>query len=96
LRRQKHRLETHQRQQNKALHPTAYSPLVPRSLPAAGELDRCVARVCSLKFWFGWLEDSGALFLSPLLVFSAKPEYSGRGFGNLQLAHSRVLLTGAR
>jgi len=28
---------------NKALHPTAYSPLVPRSLPAAGELGRSVA-----------------------------------------------------
>ena len=27
-----------QQQQNKALHPTAYSPLVPRSLSAAGEL----------------------------------------------------------
>ena len=25
---------------NKALHPTAYSPLVPRSLSAAGELSR--------------------------------------------------------
>ena len=33
----------HQPQQNKALHPTAYSPLVPRFLPAAGELGRCGA-----------------------------------------------------
>jgi hypothetical protein len=29
-----------QQQANKALHPTAYSPLVPRSLSAAGELSR--------------------------------------------------------
>jgi len=35
--------ESHQLQHNKALHPTAYSPLVPRSLSAAGELSRCVA-----------------------------------------------------
>ena len=34
---------THKQQPNKALHPTAYSPLVPRSLPAAGELGRCLA-----------------------------------------------------
>ena len=35
----------HQQRQNKALHPTAYSPLVPRSLSAAGELGRsAVAR----------------------------------------------------
>jgi hypothetical protein len=33
----------YQQRQNKALHPTAYSPLVPRSLPAAGELGRCAA-----------------------------------------------------
>ena len=30
----------HQQPSNKALHPTAYSPLVPRSLSAAGELGR--------------------------------------------------------
>jgi len=30
----------HNKQHNKALHPTAYSPLVPRSLSAAGELSR--------------------------------------------------------
>lgn len=28
---------------NKALHPTAYSPFVPHSLSAAGELDRWAA-----------------------------------------------------
>ena len=40
-----------QQQDNKALHPTAYSPsLVPRfGLPAAGELGRCIARAAFLK-----------------------------------------------
>jgi len=33
-------LRAGKQQENKALHPTAYSPLVPRSLPAAGELGR--------------------------------------------------------
>ena len=28
---------THQQRHNDSLHPTAYSPLVPRSLPAAGQ-----------------------------------------------------------
>jgi len=37
------RATTPQLQHNKALHPTTYSPLVPRSLSAAGELGRCVA-----------------------------------------------------
>jgi len=36
--------EAHQQQPNKALHPTAYSPLVPRSLSAAGELGRYAFR----------------------------------------------------
>jgi hypothetical protein len=34
---------THQQLANKSLHPTAYSPFVPHSLSAAGELGRCTA-----------------------------------------------------
>jgi hypothetical protein len=33
-------IQTNQHRQNKALHPTASVPLVPRFTPAAGELGR--------------------------------------------------------
>ena len=46
---------------NKALHPTAYAPLVPRFTPAAGELGRCVARAYFCEIEYSFLQINGVV-----------------------------------
>ena len=64
-------IQTSEQRPNKALHPTAYSPLVPRSLSAAGELSRCAAAPT-------WIH--GIKVLWPLILGCVRCEYSRRGF----------------
>jgi len=73
---------TDQHRQNKALHPTAYAPVVPPFAPAAGELGRCVAArgldedaaafwaVVAGSYWHFLLVGGSARFFFEFVVMS--------------------------